>query len=111
MKTANVLSVRDVTEEKHPELKASTRRKQIEDLLRRYPNIREAETAEIVRFLATGPHLDVGLIAGHDEFKEKVRALRTSHRRQFRPKLAETLLFVAGIAGPAAFLIAKYLLL
>ena len=111
MKTANVISVRDITEDKHPELNRSSRRKDIEALLRRYPDIKAAETAEIVRFLATGSHLDVGLIAGNEELRDKVDAVRKANPAAFRIKLHEGLFFVLAVGGPAAFLLAKYLLL
>ncbi len=111
MKMANVVVVRDIApEEKHPELRQTPRRQRIEELLRRYPSIRESETEEIVRFLATGPHLDVGLIAGSDEFADKVRALRKRHKKHFQLHFHEALLFVVAVLGPAILIGAKYLL-
>lgn len=109
MKTANVISVRDIVEDNHPELNRSSRRREIEALLRRYPDIKESETAEIVHFVATGSHLDVGMIAGNDELRDKVEAVRKANPSAFRIKAHELFLFVCGVAGPAAFLLAKYL--
>jgi hypothetical protein len=110
MKMANVVSVRDVEQETHPELNRSGRRKEIEALLRRYPNVRDSETQEIVRFLATGPHLDVGLVTGNDELAEKVNAVRRANASHFKLKVHEVLLFLLAAGGPAVFLLGKYLL-
>ena len=111
MKMADVVSVRSIpAEDKHPELNQSARRQHIEALLRRYPDVRDSETAEIVHFLGTGPHYDVGLLAGSDELGPKVRQVRQDHARSFRPKFHQTILFLAAVAGPAAALAAKYLL-
>lgn len=110
MKMAKVVSVHDATPAEHPELDHSGRRKRIESLLRRYPNIKEAETQEVVRFLATGPHLDVGLILGNDSLSEHVRAIRRANPSYFRLKKSEALLFVLCVGGPPALMLAKYLL-
>ncbi|MFN3389813.1 MAG: hypothetical protein ACK40O_12885 [Allosphingosinicella sp.] len=108
---AKVVSVGEAAPVAHPELDQNGRRKRIEDLLRRYPDIKEAETQEVVRFLATGPHLDVGLIAGNDSLADKVKAIRKANPSHFGLKARETLLFVACVGGPAAVLLAKYLLM
>jgi hypothetical protein len=54
----------------------------MEGILRRYPNINEEDTATILSFLRSGTHMDVGLVAGSDELKEKVIAFRKQHRRK-----------------------------
>lgn len=103
MKMAKVVSVRDISaEEKHPELRHAARRQRIEALLRRYPQIRDSETEEIVRFLATGPHRDVGLVAGSEEFADKVRSLRKTNKKHFKLKPHEAILFFVAVVGPAA---------
>lgn len=109
MKSAKVISVRDIVEDNHPELNRSGRRMEIEALLRRYPAVKEWETAEIVRFLAIGSHLDVGLIAGNEELRPKVEAVRKANPSAFRIKAHEAFFFVGGVAGPALFLLIKYL--
>jgi hypothetical protein len=111
MKLANVVRVRDIARVEHPELNHAGRRKHVEELLRRYPDLKEAEKEEIVRFLATGPQLDVGLIMGNDAFKEKVSAIRRANPSRFRLQLHEMMFFVIAVGGPPAFLLAKYLLL
>ena len=85
-----------------------TRRDPIEALLRRYPH-NDAETAEIRHFLATGSHLDVGLVAGSDEFKETVQRFRKEHAPYFRLKLREVAMFLLATAGPVGALFWRYL--
>ena len=105
MKMAKVIDVRDAspaTSSAAPE-GVPSQRQRMEQLLRRYPN-NEAETEEIKRFLAKGSHLDVGLIAGSDEFRELVKRIREEHGSYFRLKLHEVLIFVTVVAGPVAAL-------
>jgi hypothetical protein len=111
MKMANVVSLRDIVDDTHPELNQAGQRGHIEELLRRYPDIREAETQEIVHFLATGRHLDVGLVAGNDAFVGKVAEIKRTHASRFRIKLHEAALFVLATVGPVAFLAVRYLFL
>ncbi len=84
-------------------------RQRMEHLLRRYPDLSQEETKELLTFLRSGPHLDVGLVTGEDEFREKVRDIRTRYRSEFRLKLRESIFFVALIVGPFLYLAAKYL--
>ncbi len=111
MKQANVVSVRDVA----PADSAPARfgdfqkRQHIEGLLRRYPKTSEAETKEIIAFLATGNHLDVGLVSGSDELREKVARFRSEHSSHFRLKLHEVALFLLVTGGPVAALAWRYL--
>ena len=111
MKIANVVSIQDIAPVEHPELNGTGKRRHIEALLGRYPDLRDTEKAEVVHFLATGPHLDVGLIMGNDAFRAKVEEIRKANPSHFRLKLHEALFFILAIGGPAAFLVAKYLLL
>ena len=84
-------------------------RQRMEHLLRLYPDISQEETEELLTFLRSGPHLDVGLVTGEEEFREKVRDIRTRYRGEFRLKLRESILFVALIIGPFLYLAGKYL--
>ena len=98
MKEANVTSVRTICppNDNPPDLEKAprSRRQRIEMLLGRYPATTEAENAEILHFLACGPHLDVGLVLGNDELKEKVGAFKRANASHFRLKPREVLLFV-----------------
>ena len=102
MKMAKVVAARDVpsANDNHPELNQTSRRKAVEALLRRYPEVSEPESAEILRFLSTGPHLDVGLVAGNDELASKVAAFKREHHQHFRLKPWEVLMmFVLATLG------------
>jgi hypothetical protein len=111
MKQANVVSVRDLS----PADSAPARfgdyqkRQHIEALLRRYPGTSEAETKEIITFLATGNHLDVGLVSGSDEFRQKVARFRSEHRGHFRLKVYEAALFLLLVGGPVGAMAWRYL--
>jgi hypothetical protein len=86
MKTAKVVSGRDVpaSESYDPWLTDPAQRARAEELLRRYPDTTDAETGEIGKFLTKGRQLDVGMVSGSDEFREKVAAFREEHSRHFR---------------------------
>jgi hypothetical protein len=111
MKQANVVSVRGLTPADSGPARYGDlqKRQQIEGLLRRYPQTSEAETKEIITFLATGNHLDVGLVSGSDEFKDKVERFRAEHKSHFRLKLYEAALFVVLVGGPIAAMAWRYL--
>ena len=111
MKQANVVSVRGVAPaDSAPARFGDFRKRQhIEGLLRRHPKTSEAETKEIITFLATGNHLDVGLVSGNDEFRDKVARFRGEHSSHFRLKLHEVALFLLVIGGPVAAITWRYL--
>ncbi|MDT9600668.1 hypothetical protein [Sphingosinicella rhizophila] len=104
MKQANVVSVRDVppADSAPSHYGDHQKRQRIEGLLRRYPETNEAETKEIISFLTTGSHLDVGLVSGSDPFKDKVTRFRAEHGSHFRLKLSEVALFLLFVGGPVA---------
>lgn len=111
MKMAKVVAVRDVPSANDDgfELNRTGRRKAMEALLRRYPQVSEAESAEILRFLSTGPHLEVGLVAGNDELAPKVAAFKREHQHHFRLKPWEVLTFLFVTLGPVLVLAYIYL--
>ena len=111
MQHANIIEDRDGRPDAPETADQTSARIRIERLLHRYPNISEEELSEVLQFLAKGKHLDVGAVAGADEFGDKVAEIRRRHRRYFRPKLHEMLLFLIVVAGPPVALMAKYLLL
>ena len=106
MKDAKVREVRDVRASvKHdPAYTEVSRRLRIEELLRDYPDISEAQTEEIVTFLARGMHLDVGLVAANEQFKEKIATLRREHAEAFRLKPLEGIIFVIVVLTPLILL-------
>ncbi len=111
MKMAKVVAVRDLpsSTEANPVRNQTSRRGAIETLLRLYPETSETENAEIVQFLAKGPHHDVGLISGNEELAPKIAALKQEHRLHFRLKLWEVFAFLLVSLGPVAFLAYRYL--
>jgi hypothetical protein len=106
VKTANVIEVRSVRAPANldPAYTKPAQRERAEELLSTYPDTTAEETAEIVRFLAKGMHLDVGLISARDEFKDKVAAIRAAHPDAFRAGIFQTILFVLIILVPLAAL-------
>ena len=112
MKQARVISVRDVpaSEKYDPALTDPKGRARAEELLGRYPDTTVEETAEIRNFLTKGKILEVGLVSGSDEFRDKVAAFRKEHSRDFRLKPHELLGFFAIIGLPVAALVWHYAL-
>jgi hypothetical protein len=110
MKQATIVEVRDVpASNDNVHLGNRKLRQEVEELLRRYPSISEGETAKVRNFLATGSHMDIGLVAGSDELKEKVIAFRKQHRRQLGLKLHEVVIFLVIAGGPVGALLWRYL--
>ena len=66
------------------ETKLSARAERVEGLLALYPDIAPADTEEIVRFLKTGPHLEIGLLTARDGIGSRLQAFRRDHHRRFR---------------------------
>lgn len=62
------------------------KRRRVKELLRQYPRTADGKTAGIRHFLATGKHLDVGLVAGSDQFREMVRRFHKERSRHLRSK-------------------------
>jgi hypothetical protein len=111
MKSANVVEVRDVTSIGSADVKLGNcaKRQRIEELLREWPEIKDAETAEIRHFLATGSHLDVGLVSGSDELRETVERFRKQHQQHFRLNAREVFTFLLVTLGPIGAMFWRYL--
>jgi hypothetical protein len=111
MKSANVIEVRDVVSTGSADMKLGDRakRQRIEELLRKWPDTKEAETAEIRHFLATGSHLDVGLVSGSDELRETVQRFRSANHQHFRLKGREVFTFLLVTLGPIGAMFWRYL--
>ena len=54
-------------------------RERVAQLLSRYPGISEHDVPEIVEFLRTGRHLDIGLLTADDELRPKLDAFMDEH--------------------------------
>lgn len=82
---------------------ASAQAIRAEDIFRRYPDIDAAEVKEAVTFLKKGRHLDIGLVTGTTDIKDKVEAFRQEHARALGLGWVEvtvfTLFFVVMLAA------------
>ena len=74
-------------------------RQHVAALLDRYPRVSEDETQEIITFLRTGRHLDVGMVTGDEALKPKLEAFMADHKSHFRLKWTEIVAVTAGIFG------------
>ncbi len=74
-------------------------RERVADLLSRYPKVTADESAEILTFLRTGRHLDVGLLTSNEKLQPQLDAFMEQHKSHFRVKWGETMLVVAGIVA------------
>jgi len=89
----------------HEEVRAlRADRERVSDLLSRYPKVTGDESAEILTFLKTGRHLDVGLLTADEQLKPNLDAFMEDHKYHFQVKWGETALVVAGIAAVIAIL-------
>jgi hypothetical protein len=84
----------------HEEVRAiRADRERVTDLVSRYPKVTRGESAEILTFLRTGRHLDVGLLTSNEKLKPQLDAFMEDHKHHFRVKWGEATLVVAGIAA------------
>ena len=104
MKTANVIEVRDLgplTPLDQSDLDCDPARiERMADLLRRYPEIGEAEKAEILLFLKEGRQIEIGLVSTREGIASRLMKFRQDHRAHFRLSPLQILGFVAVIVGP-----------
>lgn len=107
MKLAKVVEVRDIhtSSKVDPAFTDPVRRGHVEELLRSYPHTSEAETAEILEFLRYDKHMDVGLVSGSDEFKQKVGIIRRENQKLFRVSPIEGAAFALLMIVPLAAII------
>lgn len=76
-------------------------RERVARLLSRYPGISEHDVDEIVEFLRTGRHLDIGLLTADDELRPKLDDFVKNHRSRLGLTFGEL--------GAVAMLIAAFL--
>jgi hypothetical protein len=75
-------------------------RDHIATLLRRYPQIDAAETETLLDFLATGPIIEVGHLAGDPELKPIVERVRREHAKRFSVGIGRNLLIGLALVLP-----------
>jgi hypothetical protein len=76
------------------------------ELLARYPDVSKDEKREILEFMKTGRHLDIGLLTSDDKLRPNLDAFMEDHKRHFRVGFREATAVVVLIA---AFLLASWL--
>ena len=74
-------------------------RQHVIELIERYPRITADETQDVITFLKTGRHLDVGMVTGDGALKPKLDAFMQEHKGHFRLKWTEIVAVTAGIFG------------
>jgi hypothetical protein len=84
----------------HEEVRAlRSDRERIADLLARYPRVSHHEAGEILTFLRTGRHLDIGMLTSSDRLRPQLDAFMADHRSQFGVKWGEASAVIGGIVA------------
>ncbi len=112
MKQAKVVEVRDLRASVtyDPVHTEPQRRARAEELLTAYPDVTSEEQSEIVDFLARGKHLDVGLVTGREEFKQKIEEIRSAHPAVFRMHPLQSIAVFCAVVMPAAYFVLPQLM-
>ncbi len=74
-------------------------RQEAADLLTRYPHVSDGEAKQIVTFLRTGKHLDVGMLTADEALKPQLDRFMADHSKHLRVGFFEGAGVVAAIAG------------
>lgn len=74
-------------------------REHVADLLSRYPRLSATEVRDVVDFLKTGRHLEIGLLTSNAAVRPKLDAFMADHGRHFRVTFAESAGVLAAIAA------------
>jgi hypothetical protein len=74
-------------------------RERVSGLLSRYPKLSEQEVREILYFLRTGRHLDVGLLTSDEALRPKLDAFMEEHKSHFRLGFGEGTLVTGAIVA------------
>jgi hypothetical protein len=74
-------------------------RQQAADLLQRYPEVSDAETHQVLTFLRTGRHLDVGMLTADRKLKPKLDRFMDDHAHHLRVSFVETAALIAAIVA------------
>ena len=73
-------------------------RERVSRLLLHYPRVSDGESREILDFLRTARHLDVGLLTANDRIRPQLDAFMADHKRHFEVKWTEWLAVAGGVA-------------
>ena len=85
----------------------SANSERVANLVSRYPGVTEEEAQEIVTFIRTGRHLDVGLLTANQSIRPKLDAFMEDHKTDFRVKWWEA----AGVTGAIGLVLVMFWLL
>jgi hypothetical protein len=72
-------------------------RERASELLARYPRVSEEEAGEILRFIRTGRHLDIGLLSSDDRLRPKLDSFMKDHKADLRVNWREGAAVVGGV--------------
>jgi hypothetical protein len=72
-------------------------RERASELLRRYARVSEEKPGEILRFIRTGRHLDIGLLSSDDGLRPKLESFMKDHKTDLRVNWRESAAVVGGI--------------
>ena len=78
-------------------------REQVADLISRYPRVSDQEARQILTFLRTGRHLDVGLLTSNDQLRPKLDAFVKDHKAHFQLNWGEAAAVVCGMVALLVF--------
>ena len=82
--------------------RATAPRERIEALLRKYPDLSDSESDEILHFLRTAPHLEVGMLTARDGVRAKLDAFRRRHKKTLGLSVKDYVTFLLVTALPLA---------
>jgi hypothetical protein len=74
-------------------------RERVSDLLGRYPRVSEREVEEILDYLRTARHLEIGLLTSDQRLKDGLDAFMADHKKHFQVTWAEGATVVLAIAA------------
>jgi hypothetical protein len=74
-------------------------RARIFELVRRYPQITESETAEILRFMRKGRHLDIGILTADESIQPQLDAFMRDNKSHLGVKWNEMAVLLGSLTG------------
>jgi hypothetical protein len=74
-------------------------RERISELVRRYPQVTEEETAEILRFMRKGRHLDVGILTADQSLQPQIDAFMRDNKGHLGVKWSEIAVLLGSLTG------------
>jgi hypothetical protein len=74
-------------------------RERIASLLGEYPNVTSDEAQDILAYLKTARHLDLGLLSSDERVAAKLDRFMDAHRSHFQLRTGEVITVVAVIVG------------